>query len=71
METNIERFLKEADLRLQIQVIESNCNMICKITDGTIELGESTIETIREINTKTLNAVKNYYKIEEEIKHLK
>ncbi len=70
METNIKKYVREADLHLQIQVIESNCKMICQLTDGTIELGESTLETIREINTKTLDAVKNYYKIEEEIKHM-
>ncbi|MBQ9545714.1 MAG: hypothetical protein IJU90_00295 [Bacteroidales bacterium] len=70
METNIEKKVKEADLHLQIQIIESNCKTICRLTDGTVELGESAIETIQEINSKTLEAVKNYYKIKEEIKHM-
>lgn len=71
MNTNIEKFVKEADLRLQVQFIESNCKTICKITDGTIELGSAHIETIHDISQKMLNAVKNYYKIEQEINEMK
>ena len=70
MENNIKRLAKLADMRLQVQTIEGYCKAIIKATDGTQEVSISIVNAINDNSTKMLEAVKNYYKIEDEIKHM-
>lgn len=70
MENNIKRLAKEADVRLQMQTIEGYCKTIIHATDGTQDMNESIVEAIHDISIKMLEAVRNYYKIEDEIKEI-
>jgi predicted nucleic acid-binding Zn-ribbon protein len=70
MENNIKRLAKLADMRLQVQTIEGYCKAIIKTTDGTQEVSTSIVNTINDISTKMLEAVKKYYSIEDEIRHM-
>lgn len=71
MNNNIERFCKEADLRLQVQMIEGYCKTIAFVTDGTHDVNEDVVKIIHDNSIKILEGVKNYYTIEEEIKKMK
>lgn len=71
MNTNIEKLCKEADLRLQVQMIEGYSKAIAFVTDGTHDVNEDIVKIIHENSKKILESVKNYYTIEEEIKHMK
>lgn len=71
MKSNIEILCKEADLRLQVQMIEGYSKTIAFVTDGTHDVNENIVKIIHENSKKILESVKNYYTIEEEIKHMK
>jgi hypothetical protein len=71
MNKNIERLCKEADLRLQVQMIEGYCKTIAFVTDGTHDVNEDIVKIIHENSKKILEGVKTYYTIEEEIKNMK
>lgn len=70
MKKTIEKLCKEADLRFQVQMIEGYCKSILFVTDGTKDVNESVVKAIHDISTNILEGVRNYYKIEEEIKHM-
>lgn len=70
MENNIKKLVKEADMRLQMQTIEGYCKTIIRATDGTQDMNESIVKAIHDISMKMLEAVNNYYKIEDEIKQM-
>lgn len=71
MKNNIERLAKEADMRLQMQTIEGYCKAIIRATDGTQDMNESIVKAIHDISIKMLEAMGNYYKIENEINQMK